>query len=125
MKNKEKHKELTKEIKTKLDTLSNLQEQLLEPKEMIGASLIKRYLGTKEQKRLSYAFYLSTSQNRQTKLQHVSKNKVELVQANVLHWKVYQQQLKEWKRITKSLNQDFKELGNIQDQLKQESQENA
>lgn len=125
MKNKERYKELTRGIKTKLDTLSKLQEQLLEPKEMIGASLIKRYLGTKEQKRSSYAFYLSTSKNGQTRLRHVSKNKVKLIQANVLAWKIYQQKLKDWKRITRSLNQDFRELGNIQDQVKQETQGNA
>ena len=100
--------------------MSALQDQILKPRKMIAASLIKRYLGTQKKKRSSCAFYLSTSKNGKTKLQHISKNKLEEVKMQVAEWKKYQQNLRQWRELIKTIDQDFKKLGKIQNQLNKE-----
>jgi len=73
MKHKQKITKLRKQINSQFEKLTKLQAEMLSPKEMIAACLIKRYLGTKEQKRVSPAFYLSVFKNGRTILKHVSK----------------------------------------------------
>jgi len=79
-----------------------------------------RSLGTQKKKRSSCAFYLSTSKNGKTKLQHISKNKLEEVKMQVAEWKKYQQNLRQWRELIKTIDQDFKKLGKIQNQLNKE-----
>lgn len=111
--------ELQKQINLKSEELAVLQKEMLSAKKMIGASLIKRHLGTKNQKRTSHAFYLSSSIDGKTKLRYVSKHKVPLVKIQVAEWRKYQQELKRWSRLTESIWQDLKQLGKIQNQLGQ------
>ncbi len=119
MKNKKKIDNLTKHLKEKLDKLHKLQDQMLVPKEMIGASLIKRNLGTQKKKRSSCAFYLSTAKNGRTKLQHISKNNIDTIQTKVTQWKKYQADIKTWRNLTEDIYKDFKQLGKLQNQLEQ------
>ena len=120
MKDTRETEQLRKQIAKKLEAISDLQEEMLKPKKMIGASLIKRYLGTQKKKRSSYAFYLSISKNGKTKLEHVSKNEIEEVKNQVSEWKNYQANLRQWRKLIKNIDQDFKELGRLQNQLKKE-----
>ena len=119
MKQERKTTKLRKQINFQFEKLAKLHAEMLSPKEMIAASLIKRYLGTKEQKRVSPAFYLSLLKNGQTTLKHVSKHNVELVKIQVMTWKKYREDLKRWRKLTRIIWQDLKQLGKMQDQLEQ------
>jgi hypothetical protein len=117
MNNKKVMTALKKKIKQNFTELVNLQEEILQPRQMISASLIERYLGTKEHKRTSPAFYLSFSQNGKTKLQYVPKNKLKTMRTQAVEWKRYQQALRQWRQLSRRIWQDFKQLGKLQDQL--------
>jgi len=110
MKHKQKITKLRKQINSQFEKLTKLQAEMLSPKEMIAACLIKRYLGTKEQKRVSPAFYLSVFKNGRTILKHVSKRDVELVKVRVMAWKKYREDLKRWQKLTQAIRQDFKTI---------------
>ena len=115
MKQEQKAAKLRKQIKFQLKKAGKLQAEMLSPKEMISGSLIKRYLGTKEQKRISPAFYLSGFKNGRTTLKHVSKRDVESVKIQVIAWKKYREDLKRWRNLTQIIWQDLKQLGKTQD----------
>ena len=119
MKQKQKAAKLRKQIKFQLKKAAKLQAEMLSPKEMIAGSLIKRYLGTKEHKRVSPAFYLSGFKNGRTTLKHISNRDVETVRNQVLAWKKYRQDLKRWRNLTQIIWQDLKQLGKMQDELEQ------
>lgn len=116
MNNKKTIAVLKKKIKQDFTELINLQEEILLPRQMISASLIERYLGTKEHKRRSPAFYLSFSQNGKTKLEYVPKNRLKKIKTQAVEWKRYQRGLRRWRQVSKSIWQDFKQLGKLQDQ---------
>ena len=117
MKHEQKVIQLRKQINFQFKKLTELQTEMLSPKEMITASLIRRYLGTKEQKRVSPAFYISVFKNGRTILKHVSKRNLKLVENQVMVWKKYRQDLKRWQNLTRIIWQDLKQLGKMQDQL--------
>ena len=119
MKQGQKAAKLRKQIKFQLKKAAKLQAEMLPPKEMIAGSLIKRYLGTKENKRVSPAFYLSGFKNGKTTLKHVSKRDVETVKIQVLAWRKYRQDLKRWQQLTRIIWEDLKQLGKAQDQMEQ------
>ncbi len=119
MEQEQKTTKLRKQINFQFEKLAKLQAEMLSSKEMIAASLIKRYLGTKEQKRVSPAFYLSVFKNGRTTLKHVSKRNVELVKIQVMAWKKYREDLKRWRKLTQIIWQDLKQLGKMQNQLEQ------
>ena len=119
MKQEQKTAKLRKQINLQLKKTAKLQAEMLSPKEMIAGSLIKRYLGTKEHKRVSPAFYLSGFKNGRTTLKHVSKRDVELVKTQVIAWKKHRQDLKKWRQLTQRIWEDLKQLGKAQDQLEQ------
>ena len=117
MNNKKAITALKRKIKQNFTELVNLQEKILLPRQMISASLIERYLGTKEHKRISPAFYLSFSQNGKTKLKYVPRNRLKTMRTQAVEWKRYQQALRRWRQLSKSIWQNFKQLGKLQDQL--------
>jgi len=80
--------------------------------------LIKRYLGTSIHKRTSEAFYLSWAKEGQTYLHHIPKSQVDQVRIQVQRWKVYRENLRQWQELTKSIGQDLKELGRMQNKRK-------
>lgn len=117
MKNEKTITAVKKKIKQNLTELINLQEEILMPRQMLSASLIERYLGTKEHKRKCPAFYLSFCQDGKTKLKYVPKSKLKEVKAQTVEWKKYQGALRKWRQLSQYIWQDFKQLGKIQDQL--------
>ncbi len=119
MNNKKKITILKKQINYKFEEANKLQEEMLLPKKMIAASLIKRYLGTKKHKRTSPAFYLAMSKNGVNKLEYISKSKVKIIKTQTMEWKKYKYDLKRWRELMDSIRQDFKQLGELQDQLRQ------
>ena len=119
MKREQKTTKLRKQINCHLEELAKLQEEILQPRKMIAASLIKRYLGTKKQKRVSYAFYLSVFKNGRTELRYISKNNVEEIRTQVIAWKRHQEALRGWRKLTEVIGQNLKQLGKMQDQLEQ------
>lgn len=119
MNNKKKVVLLKKQINCKFEESNKLQEEMLLPKKMIAGSLIKRYLGTKNHKRTSHAFYLAMVKNGVNKLEYVSKTKVELIRTQTMEWKKYKHDLKRWRELMDSIRQDFKQLGELQDQLRE------
>ena len=108
---------LKKKIKQTFTELADLHHEILSPRQMISASLIERYLGTKEHKRTSAAFYLSFCQNGKTKLKYVPKGRLKTISAQAAQWKRYQQALRRWMQLSNDIWQDFKQLGKLQDQL--------
>ncbi|MCG2736061.1 MAG: hypothetical protein ABIH09_04560 [Candidatus Omnitrophota bacterium] len=119
MKDKKKSVVLKKQINCKFEKLTKLREEMLSSKRMISGSLIKRYLGTKEHKRTSPAFYLSILKNGKRKLEYISKSEVKTAQAQVMEWKKYKHNLKRWSELTNFIRQDLKQLSKIQDQQRQ------
>ncbi len=117
MENKKDIAALKKNIKQNFTELINLHEEILSPGQMISASLIERYLGTKEHKRTSAAFYLSFCQNGKTKLKYVPRSRLKTIRTQAVRWKRHQQALRRWRQLSKDIWQDFKQLGKLQDQL--------
>ena len=111
---------LKKQIKHKFKKALKVQEEILASKKMMSGSLIKRYLGTKECKRTSHAFYLSILKNGKRKLIYVSKDEVKSVKAQVMEWKKYKHNLKKWRELMEFIKQDLEQFGKIQNQLGQE-----
>ena len=109
---------LRKRISSQVEELAKLQKQMLMPRQMLAASLIKRYLGTSIHKRISEAFYLSWAKEGQTYLHHIPKSQVDQVRIQVQRWKVYRENLRQWQELTKSIGQDLKELGRMQNKRK-------
>ena len=109
---------LRKRISSQVEELAKLQKQMLMPRQMLAASLIKRYLGTSINKRTSEAFYLSWAKEGQTYLHHIPKSQVDQVRIQVQRWKVYRENLRQWQELTKSIGQDLKELGRMQNKRK-------
>ena len=109
---------LRKRISSQVEELAKLQKQMLMPRQMLAASLIKRYLGTSIHKRISEAFYLSWAKEGRTYLQLIPKSQVDQVCMQVEGWKVYRGKLRQWQKLTKSIGQDLKKLGKIQSKRK-------
>jgi hypothetical protein len=94
--------------------LAALEQNLLEPRRMIAASLIQRHLGTAEHKRASPAFYLSCARQGRTHLVHVSKDRVQAVQCGVDAWRAYRARLRRWRAVSSQMADLLRELGDVQ-----------
>ena len=94
--------------------LSALTEGLLRPRRMIGGSLIERHLGTRQEKRASEAYYLSWAEEGRTRLEYVSKERVEGVRRQVEACKEYRQKLRRWGEVAETLWGLWRELGEAQ-----------
>ena len=80
-----------------------LESKLLQPQAMISASLIERYLSAGGSRRASPAYYLSRSQQGRSKLTYVKKQEVAAVRQQCEAYHLFQQNLREWRRLTREL----------------------
>jgi len=106
--------QLRQEIGRLARELSGLTQELLRPGRMIAGSLVERHLGTRHQKRVSAAFYLSWAEGRRTRWAYVPRDQVEEVARQVEAWKEYRQTLRRWWEVAETLWGLWRELGEAQ-----------
>jgi len=105
---------LRQEISRLAAEWNTLQAQMLHPERMIRASLIARHLGTRDQKRVSTAYYLSWAEQGKTLLRHVAKAQAKGVRAKVEAWREYRRKLRRCRQIAGGLLELLDRLGQEQ-----------
>jgi hypothetical protein len=91
-----------------------VQEKMLRPRRMLGASLIERHLGTRDQKRASSAFYLSWSEGGRTVLRYVPREQVASRRAQVEAWREYRRLRRRCRQVAERLLELLERLGEAQ-----------
>jgi uncharacterized protein YgbK (DUF1537 family) len=91
-----------------------LESRLMQPQSMLPASLIERFLRAGGSSRTAPAYYLSHSEQGRSKLTYVKKEELALVRQQCAAYRVFQQNLKDWRRVTAALQQRWKQLQQAQ-----------
>lgn len=92
-----------------------LEKILMKRRIMIDACLIKRYLGTKHNKRGKPYYYLSWKEEGQkTKLEYVKEFDLYQVKKKTSQWKEFSCAMSKWIKISKAIEKNFRELGKLQ-----------
>jgi len=81
----------------------SLESQLLQPQEMIAASLLERFLGSGSRRRSAPAYYLSRSQQGRSQLGYVRQQDLAAVRRQCQAYRVFRQNLREWRRLGREL----------------------
>src|SRR2546422_6943482 len=74
------------------------------------ASLIERFLRAGDTLRAAPAYYLSRSEHGRSMLTYVKKEELAVVRQHCTAYRAFQQNLKEWRRVTPALQQRGKEF---------------
>ena len=106
--------QLRAQIRTLQAQRRSLESKLLQPHSMLAASLIERFLRTGNSPRTAPAYYLSRSAHGRSKLTYVKKEDLALVRQHCAAYRAFQQNLKEWRRVTAALEQRWKQLQQAQ-----------
>lgn len=91
-----------------------IERKLLQRWNMLRASFIVRYLGTKEQKRQKPACYLSYRAGGRTMLVYVKQRDMEKLRKRAEQWSQYLGLLAEWVKLSKEMGVCFRQLGEAQ-----------
>ena len=108
--------ELREQIRTLQTERRSLESKLLQPHPMLSASLIERFLSDGGSVRATPAYYLSRSENGRSKLTHVSKEGLAEVRQRCAAYRAYQQNLKQWRRVSAAIEQRWRQLRQAQAQ---------
>ena len=76
--------------------------------------LIERFLRAGGSSRAAPAYYLSHSQQGRSKLTYVKKEDLPVTRQHCAAYRAFQQNLKEWRRVTAALQQCWKQLQQAQ-----------
>lgn len=107
--------EIRKEIVELCNLRKEIENKLMQRREMIDACLIEVYLGTKKKKRKKPVYYLSWKEEWQkTKLEYVKVGDLYKVEKRTKQWKEYSELMKKWRKISKDIENEFVELGKLQ-----------
>lgn len=88
----------------------SLESKLLQPQAMLPASLIERFLRAGNSSRAAPAYYLSRSEQGRSKLTYVKQEELAAVRQHCAAYRAFQQNLQEWRRVTATLQQRWKQL---------------
>jgi hypothetical protein len=94
----------------------SLESKLMQPQSMLPASLIERFLRAGGSPRTAPAYYLSRSAHGRSKLTYVKKEELAVVRQHCAAYRAFQQNLKQWRRVTAGLQQRWKQLPQAQSQ---------
>ncbi len=100
-----------------------LEEKLLKRRDMIRASLVKRFLGTREEKRKKPYWYLSRAIAGKTILRYVRFSDLWKVSKKTKAWKDFSSTLAEWVKVTRHLEKLLRQLGEMQSEEYKPEQE--
>jgi hypothetical protein len=92
----------------------SLESKLMQPQSMLPASLIERFLRARGSSRTAPAYYLSHSEHGRSKLTYVKKEELAVVRQRCAAYRAFQQNLKEWRQVTATLLQRWKQLQQVQ-----------
>lgn len=93
---------------------NNLEEKLLRRRHMIQASLVKRFLGTRERKRKKPYWYLSRAIEGKTILSYVRFSDLIKIKKKAGAWKEFSSTLAQWVKVTGHLERLLRHLGEVQ-----------
>ena len=88
----------------------SLESQLLQPRAMLPASLIERYLGSETKRRSSPAYYVSRSVQGRSKLTYIKKEALASVRQQCDAHRGFQQLLAQWRQLTAELDRLWEQL---------------
>ncbi len=88
----------------------SLESQLLQPRPMIAASLVERFLPSGQRRRSAPAYYLSRWQQGRSKLTYVKKEELAGVRQQCQAYREFQQALTAWRQVTQELEALWKRL---------------
>ena len=92
----------------------SLESKLLQPRTMLPASVIERYLGSGAKRRSSPAYYLSRSVQGRSKLTYVKKEALTSVRQQCEAHRSFQQLLAQWRQRTAELDRLWEQLQQAQ-----------
>ena len=77
----------------------------MQPQGMLAASLVERFLRAGGTPRAAPAYYLSRSEHGRSTLTYVKKEELAVVRQHCAAYRAFQQNLKQWRRVTAALQQ--------------------
>ena len=106
--------ELSEQLRRRIQVLQtrrrSLESKLLQPRSMIAASLVERFLGTGSARRSSPAYYLSRSLQGRSQLSYVKKAELDATRQRCEAYRSFQQNLAAWWQLTAELEGLWKRL---------------
>ena len=106
--------QLRAQIRTLQGQRRSLESKLMQPQSMLPASLIERFLRAGGSSRTTPAYYLSHSEQGRSKLTYVKKEELAVVRQHCVAYRAFQQNRKEWRRVTAALQPRWKQLQQVQ-----------
>jgi hypothetical protein len=106
--------QLRGQIRTLQEDRRSLESKLMQPQDMLAASLVERFLGAGDSPRHSPAYYLSRSEQGRSKLTYVKKEDLDTVRRQCTAYRAFQQNLRAWRQVTLALQQKWKQLQQAQ-----------
>ena len=97
--------QLRRQIRTLQAERRSLESKLMQPQPMLAASLIERFLRAGDTLRAAPAYYLSRSEHGRSTLTYVKKEELAVVRQHCTAYRAFQQNLKQWRRVTAALQQ--------------------
>jgi hypothetical protein len=91
-----------------------IEKRLFERRRMVRASFLVRYLGTKQAKRRTPAYYLSFRKEGRTVLKYVPSWERASVKARAEAWGEYVRLVAEWVRVCREIEKVWRALGEAQ-----------
>ena len=88
----------------------SLESKLLQPRTMLPASLIERYLGSRTKRRSSPAYYLSRSVQGRSKLTYIKKEALTTVRQQCDAHRNFKQLLAQWRQLTAEVDRLWEQL---------------
>jgi len=92
----------------------SLESKLMQPQGMLAASLVERFLRAGGTPRAVPAYYLSRSEHGRSTLTYVKKEELAVVRQHCAAYRAFQQNLKQWRRVTAALQQRWRQLQQAQ-----------
>ncbi len=105
---------LRRQISTLQLRRRSLESKLLQPRSMLTASLIERYLGSGTKRRSSPAYYLSRSVQGRSHLTYVKKEALAAVREQCDAHRSFQQLLAQWRQLSAELDRLWEQLQQAQ-----------
>lgn len=106
--------QLREQIRTLHAERRSLESKLMQPQSMLPASLLERFLGGGGSARATPSYYLSRSEHGRSKLTYVNKEDLAEVRQHCAAYRAFQQNLKQWRRVTSALQQRWRQLRQTQ-----------
>ena len=106
--------QLREQIRTLQAERRSLESKLMQPQSMIQASLIERFLRDGGSARATPAYYLSRSEHGRSKLTYVNKEELAVMRQRCAAYRAFQQNLKQWRRVTSAVEQRCRQLRQAQ-----------